>query len=212
MPSNLYVGMQQRIENLKKALLAEKDDLDADAEDQLRAVAYRVLASATIEEFVEKRCVETAKTGIERFKKGDESSTARALVTWLVVRNTPDVVPLEPGDVKAYFHLLDEAFKAYSASASNNHGLDARDLRNLVHPVGLRSHQVPEELADRLQALADKRNPSVHTSTLKVTRRTNPGIERDQVDTIVALLERLDDELEIAATTYPIAAPAAASL
>lgn len=211
MPSTLYVGMQRRIDNLKRALLTEKEDLDADADDQLRAVAYRILASATIEEFVEKRCVETAKVGIERFERGEESSTARSLVTWLVVRNTPDVVPLEPQDVKSYFHLLDDAFKAYSASAASNHGLDARDLRNLVHPVGLRSHQVPEELADRLQALADKRNPSVHASTLKTTRRTNPGIERDQVDTIVSLLKLLDDELEIAATTYPIAAPAAAA-
>lgn len=207
MPSNLYVGMQQRIENLKKALLTDKDDLDADTEDQLRAVAYRVLASATIEEYVEKRCVETAKLGIERFKNGNESSTARALVTWLVVRNTPDVIPLEPQDVRGYFHLLDDAFKAYSSSASNSHGLDAKDLRNLVHPVGLRAHQIPEELADRLQALSDKRNPSVHSSTPKTTRRTDPGIERAQVDTIVMLLERLDDELEVAAMNYPLVAP-----
>lgn len=208
-PSNLYVGMQQRIANLEAALLTDKDDIDCDPEDVLRGVAFRVMASAVIEEYVEERCLETASLAFARFNAAQESSAARALIIWSVVRNTPGCIPLESQDVYEHAHLLEEAHAAYTKSVRHNHGLNSRDLFSLVNPIGLRSHQMPDQLADQLQALADRRDPAVHGATSKTIRRTGPSVERKQVQKIVDLLALVDDALDVASSTFPIPAPTA---
>lgn len=56
MTSNLYAGLKQRISDYRGYFITASDDLDATTEDQIKAVAYRILASAALEDFVEERC------------------------------------------------------------------------------------------------------------------------------------------------------------
>jgi len=200
------VSLQQRVSELASIFIAAKDDLDATNEDYLKAIAFRIMASAAIEEYVEERCKEIAIEGMERLKKQLDTTTGRALVVWGVSRKIPGCIPIEPGEVADHYDRYDEILKGYLAAVSSNHGMNGRDVRSLINPVGIRSHQIPEELVDRLQALAEKRDPAVHTSAAKAARRLGPSVERKQIDDIVSRLCELDDALADVVCTYPVVA------
>lgn len=143
MPSTLYVGLRQRVSDYEKYFLSDKDDLDCDAEDFVKAVAFRVLCSAILEEFVEQRCKEVAVAGIDRLQRGQSTAAGRALVVWWVSRNIPDHIPIHVDDVNDFFGQYTEVLQAYTQTVDNSHGLSAKDFRRLVNPVGLRPFQFP---------------------------------------------------------------------
>lgn len=209
MASPRLVSLQHRVAELANIFISDKDDLDATNEDHLKAIAFRILASAAIEEYVEERCKEIATEGIDRLKKQLPTSTGRAMVIWGISRKVPDCIPIEPGEVADHYDRYDEILKAYLASVAGNHGVNGRDVRSLINPVGIRSHQVPEELIDRLQALSEKRDPVVHTSAAKAASKLGPSVERKQIEDIVIRLSDLDDALAEAVASYPVSAPAA---
>lgn len=204
MPSTLYVGLQQRIGDYERYFLSDKDDLDCETEDFIKAVAFRVLCSALLEEYVEQRCKEIAATGIDRLSKGQSTSTGRSLVVWWVSRNIPDHIPIHVEDVDGYFANYQEVLKAYMQSVDDNHGLNAKDFRRLVNPVGLRATQLPPGLGDKLQALADRRDPTVHGAATKTVGRVGPNVLRAEIRSVCQLLAQLDAALDEVATTYPL--------
>jgi len=203
-PSTLFVGLKQRIDHYAQIFITDKDDLEAVLEDHVRAVAFRILASAAIEEFVEERCKTVARAGIERLKKRLPTTTGRALVVWGVSRKNPGCIPIHEVDVGDHYDLFDELLAAYINSVNSTHGLNSRDVRNLLNPVGLRTHQLPADLLDRLQVLAERRDPVVHTVATKATGRLGPSVERKQIEDIVARLESVDAALDEALEKFPL--------
>lgn len=206
MTSPVYASLKQRMDDYRGYFVTVGDDLEATTEDQVKAVAFRVLASAALEDFVEERCRTTAKAGVERIKRGEQSATGRALLVWFVSRNVPGCIPIHDDDTLDHFHQCDAALDAYLASVRSNHGLNAVDFQKLVNPVGLRTWHIPAELPDRLQALAEKRDPVVHVSASKrVTRQIGPHAEIKQINDIVNLLKIVDEALTEVVSQFPLA-------
>jgi hypothetical protein len=194
------------MEDYSSYFVTVEDDLDATTEDQVKAVAFRVLASAALEDFVEERCRVTARAGIERIKRGEKSATGRALLVWFISRNIPGCIPIHEADALDHFHQCDAALEAYIASVRSNHGLNATDFYKLVNPVGLRTRHIPTDLPDKLQALAEKRDPVVHVSASKrITRQIGPNQEIKQINDIVNLLQVVDESLTEVVDQYPLA-------
>lgn len=204
MASPLWVGMRDRIGQYRAYFITDKDDLDCGPEEQTKAIAFRILASAAMEEFVEERCKQVAKQGIDRLKRGLPTTTGRALVVWGVSRNQPGYIPVQESDVLDYFSEYDAFLDSYLASVSSSHGLNGKDLSRLANPVGLRSHQMPSELPYKLQVLADRRDPVVHVSITRARSHFAPSVEVKQIEDLVSLLEQLDDALAAAVDTYPL--------
>lgn len=212
MVSPRLVGLKQRVSDLASIFIADKDDLDATNEDHLKAVAFRIMASAAIEQYVEERCKEVATEGIARLKKQLPTTTGRAMIVWGVSRKNPGCIPIDPDEISDHYDRYDEILKGYLDSVASNHGVNGRDIKNLINPVGVRSHQLPEELVDRLQALAKKRDPAVHTTVTKASGRIGPSVERKQIDDIIARLSDLDEALAEAVSGYPLPRGQGASL
>lgn len=212
MASPRFASLQQHVTNYQSAFIADKDDLDATNSDHLRAIAFRILASAAIEEFVEEICKAAAQEGINLLKRGEPTTTGYALVTWAVSRETPGVIPVHSDDIRDHFAQYDQILKQYLDSVASTHGVSGRDFRKLVFPVGVRDHQVPNGLLDRLQSLADRRDPVVHTSSSGAQQRLGPSVELKQISDIVVLLERLDEAVKVASQTYPIPRPDASTM
>ncbi|MDU0313183.1 hypothetical protein RKE38_05745 [Phycicoccus sp. M110.8] len=196
--------MSDRISSYRSYFITDKEDLDCGPEEHAKAIAFRILSSAAMEEYVEERCKQAARDGMERLKKGLPTSTGRALVIWGVSRNTPGVIPIHEADVGSYFSEYDSILDSYLTSVSGSHGLNSKDLARLVNPVGLRQHQVPSGLADKVQSLADRRDPVVHVSITRARSHFAPSVEVKQVEDIVGLLEQLDDALQVAVETFPL--------
>lgn len=170
-------------------------------EDHTKKMAFQVLASASIEGYVEDHCVRVAKSGIERFKHGAPTSTGRALTAWSLTKGGREHLPIhEDHFLTIEPNRMDVALEAYVQSVKSTHGISARDLSGLTNPLGLQLGRVPPGLADKLQELSEKRDPAVHAT---VKTHTLPTAELNKVHDILKLLEELENELNFAVNNYP---------
>jgi predicted transcriptional regulator len=204
MSSPQLVKLQEKVDQYAALFITCPDDLSASNDDYIMALAFRILASAAIEEYVEERCKAAARQGMDRLQRGQTTTTGRALVTWAVSRGNPGCIPVHPDDISENYAEYGIILKGYIDSVSNSHGVNRRDLKALIHPVGVRAHQVPVGLLDRLQTLADRRDPVVHTAAKKAVDRIGPSVEKKQVFDILKLLAQLDNCLDRVVTDYPI--------
>jgi hypothetical protein len=200
------VALRAHVEQLRAALIVEKEYYGAySAADHLRAVAFRVMASALIEGWVEEICRDAASQGIQRLKKGQPTATGRALVVWAISRNIPGCIPILETDAFEERDAMDAALHAYTESVKNSHGISGKDFLRLLNPLGLRPRHIPSDLVDKLQALSERRDPAVHKVVNRAKTLTEPNAEYRAVVDIVSLLESLHAALSEVVVTFPIA-------
>ncbi len=208
MASPLLASLKQQIQNLDAALIERKDNFaDYDTSDFIRATGFVVLASALLEDFVEKRCNEIAAEGIARLSRQQPTATGRALSMWYIVRRPKShlEIPIHDHDLPALAATKGaEALVAYKQSVSKSHGISANDFLGLTVPLGLREHAMPSSLGPQLEALASRRDVAVHTRAPRAQQLRDPAIERQAVDAIVKDLETVDDHLEFTLNNWPI--------
>ena len=205
MPSPLFVALQGQLDNLRSFFIVEREDYVLyTAEDHAKALSFRLLSSASIEDYVEKRCIEIATTGCGRLGRGQPSATGRALVTWMLVRHASRAYPIHQDDVLQCIDLVDQALTAYKQSVKSNHGISGKDLRTLIFPLGLRDHQVPEILVDLLTSLSRARDPASHVYVNRAKSMVEPVEEWRLVAQLLPPLAQLDNDLGHVAQTYPL--------
>jgi hypothetical protein len=194
MQSRLFVSLGASLASLRGSLIVSGKSYDAyTAADHHQALGFRVLASAHLENYVESRCIEVAKLGVARIKKGKSSRSACALITWHAVRNSR-AIPLERGEYFAY-DRLDNALVAYEAAVQNKHGFTASALRSLVLPLGIKESELDSKLLDLLRGIADRRGAAAHTSVNRAKQMAQPEQEWLWIDEIMPLLQELDETL-----------------
>ncbi len=175
MASPLLVALEAQLTNLKSFFIVEREDYFLyTSEDHAKALSFRLLCSASIEDYVEKRCLEIAKLGSLRVSRGQPTATGRALITWSVVRGSSRGFPIHADDVLDCLDLAEQALNAYSQSVKSTHGMSGKDLRGLVYPLGLRDHQVPTILTDLLNSLSRARDPASHVYVNRAKSMVEP--------------------------------------
>jgi hypothetical protein len=195
------VALKANLLTLKTCFIVERDDYSAyTPDDQLKSVGFRLLASASVEHYVEDRCLAVARTGTLRYKKSQPSATGRALTIWYLAKKLKRSIPLRDSEVLSHVDLIDDALQSYTNTVKGSHGIDASDLRNLVLPLGVPDSSVPEALYDQLKSWADSRNPASHRRLPKP--QSEPVAEWKQVESLVKLLTSVDHALESAVTTF----------
>lgn len=210
MPSGLFVALEQRLKELAACFIVEKADYDAYTRaDHDMALAYVLLASAAIENYVEQRCLQVAKTGCERFSKGQPTTTGRAVLEWFILLqgfrgSNYATVPVDDADLQKAKSLLPDAASAFSKEVKKIHGIKGADFQRLVRPVGLRDEQFAPMLIDLLDALASQRDTASHGLVKRAKTLRDPAAERAQVEQIVTELQEVDAALEHVMTVYPI--------
>ncbi|MDO8152118.1 hypothetical protein [Isoptericola sp. b408] len=202
MPSSNWVSLEGKILELSKALINDDADLASD-EDSIRAVAFLILSSGAIEQYIEDRCRAVARSGIGRLKRSLPSASGTSLVTWGASKNGVRQVPIHPEDVAEYYDQYGVFLDSYLKSVNDNHGINAKDFYRLVYPIGIRTDDVPAGLPDKLQSLSQERDPAVHT-TPRTRRFQHPPDVKSRILEIVELLGDLDDVLAVAETNFPL--------
>jgi hypothetical protein len=185
--------LKNHLYELKKWLIVEKDDYTKyTPEDQTKAVAFRLLASADLEEAIEGICEDTAIGAIDRFKKGKLTATAHALIVWSISKNLSRAIPLTPAEVMTCLDRADVALASYTQSIARNHGMSGRDLKSLVIPLGIKDSDISEQLIDLLQTISSQRNPASHGRATRARSMTEPITEWNVIQKVLPLLETLD--------------------
>lgn len=202
MPSPLFVGLSNVLARLRTSLIVGGPDYTAFSDaDQDRALGYRLLASAAIEDFVEQRGREAASEGAARFLKSQPTRAGRALVAWHVAKTSSAEIPVKPSDFIPQLELVNSASTAYGQMASSTHGMSSKDARKLLFPVGLVPDSTVEGLFDRLDQLSGGRNVAAHVRVNRARSLQPPDVEASLVESILAGLEHVDDLIERAIKT-----------
>ena len=174
------------------------------AEDHAKAVAFRLLGSACIEDYAEKRCKEIAETSIVRIRRGQPSASGRSLIIRYIIRKDKRAYPIHDADVLGNLDLADEALRAYTDAVKSSHGIAGKDLQQLVYPLGIRDQQIPDILVTGLSDLSKVRDPASHIYTNRAKTMVEPIAEWRRVNQLMPHIRQLDADLGVASVTYPL--------
>jgi hypothetical protein len=163
--------------------------------DHDQALGFRVLASATIEDYIERRCLETAAKGADRFLKAQPTRTGRALLVWYTVRHSIDPIPLRDVEHIPDADSMKRSLEAYEKSVRSSHGIAGAALRKLILPLGVEATDLAPELFDKLESWAASRGAAAHVRVNRVREMTTPEADWARVADLLGLLAELDDSL-----------------
>ncbi|WP_143860616.1 HEPN domain-containing protein [Nocardia cerradoensis] len=200
MPSPLFVSFQQTVTRLKTSLIVEYEDYGSyNPADYDRALGFRVLASAHLEEYVEKRCLDAMAAAVEGHLRGRSNRAAKCLIIWHAVTRGSEVIPLESADFSIP-GVIENARDRYEKMVKSKHGINGSKLKSMIFPIGLRDAELDVELFSRLDTIADKRNLAAHTRIRRARTLTEPIEEWKAVEEILPILEKLDTAIGRAST------------
>ena len=203
--SDKFITLKTQLDRLKDEFLPEISPTGSYSESQLsRTAAYRVLAHAEIEYYLEER----AWTKVIDAKKAWETGkTTRTLIcilgfSDLTMDKPPDTLK-KPSNVKQDNHdkrleiteKINSAIKSFKKIIDNNHGVKEKNILALLLPIGIDSDDLdPAWLAD-MNTFGEKRGLVAHTSaTSYMTIQTpDPANELNTVTQIKNELLRIDE-------------------
>lgn len=198
MPSSLFVSLNQTITKLRTSLIVERNDYSHyTPADHDMALAFRVLASAHLEDYAEKRCVDALTGAVELHRRGQQTRASRCLVTWFAARTETEVIPLEAPEY-AGDQRIDEALKTYEKHVKKKHGISGTNLKSLVTPIGVREADLDDRLFSKLDVLAQKRGAAAHIRVNRAKQMQQPKQEWEAIDELMPLLRDLDDAISTA--------------
>ncbi|MFG1976457.1 HEPN domain-containing protein [Nonomuraea fuscirosea] len=197
MTSKEFGWLKQVLADLKDDLIIEGKDYDKyNRQDHRMALSFRLLASAAVEQYVEDRCKSAASASMSRLSKRQKTRAGHALVLWYVIKRDKGVIPLNVDEISHASDFLSATEEAYKNLVKKTHGMDDKDLRSLVIPLGLPEADIDEFLCTMLKDLGLQRNRAAHHLVNRAKSMTEPVQEWRTVQTVLNLLENLDEAIE----------------
>ncbi|GII79094.1 hypothetical protein Sru01_40760 [Sphaerisporangium rufum] len=191
----------QMLDELKADLIVTGKDYDKYSRQEHRmALSFRLLASAAVEQYVEDRCKAAARHGLNRLPKGQPTRTGHSLTLWYLIKRDKGVIPLNAAEVPKAADFLNAVHAAYENTVNKTHGMDDKDLRALVIPLGLPETDIDGVLCAMLKDLSNERNKAAHRLINRAKSMTEPIEEWNKIQAILYLLKDLDAALDRAAT------------
>jgi len=202
--SNQYKKLKRELTRLRRELLPKKFNLSGDYPSEIftKTLAYRVLAHAEIESYLEDRALQTALTAIKAWKRRKEVSKTLAGLLAFCGRNMEEPPPsLRPeqqsqsntwDDKIRLSNKVDLAMNDFYLAVQNNHGIKERNILRLLLPIGIEVDELDPVLLADLDSFAELRGKAAHLSASKYRTRqqVNP---KDELRKVKSLLTRLVD-------------------
>ncbi|MFN5592196.1 MAG: hypothetical protein ACK482_01880, partial [Aphanizomenon sp.] len=148
--SDKFITLEMQLDRLKDEFLPEISPTGSYSESQLsRTAAYRVLAHAEIESYLEERAwevVQNAKTLWDKSGKTTRTLICLLGFSGLTMDEPPDTLK-KPSNVKQDNHdkrleiteKINSAIKSFKKVIDNNHGLKEKNILALLLPIGIDS-------------------------------------------------------------------------
>ena len=203
--SDKFITLKTQLDRLKDEFLPEISPTGSYSESQLsRTAAYRVLAHAEIESYLEERAWTIVIDAKKAWETGKTTRTLICLLGFsdLTMDKPPDTLK-KPSNVKQDNHdkrleiteKINSAIKSFKKIIDNNHGVKEKNILALLLPIGIDSDDLdPAWLAD-MNTFGEKRGLVAHTSaTSYMTIQTpDPANELNTVTQIKNELLRIDE-------------------
>lgn len=196
--------LEMQLDRLKDEFIPEISPTGLYSESQLsRTAAYRVLAHAEIESYLEERAWEVVQNAKTLWTKG---KTTRSLIcllgfSGLTMDKPPDTLTPQKGSktVKEekikISKKIDLAVESFKRVISQNHGVKEDHILSLLLPIGIDSDDLDPAWLATMNTFGEKRGLVAHTSaTSYMTIQTpDPANELNTVTQITHELLRIDE-------------------
>ena len=199
MASPLYTSLVQTLESLRNELIVTGKEYDKYTRvDHNMALAFRIIASAHVENYVEQRCLQVARAAAQRWRQGHPSRCAKALIGWLVVTSGGKWGPM-PLDESEYPRdsIVETALLSFSDAVERSHGISGPKLSIFLFRLGVRDSDIDSRLVDSLTTLASARGVAAHRPVNRAKTMTEPVVEWASIEAIRPMLEELDAKLGV---------------
>lgn len=219
MASSRYLQLRKQIDVLRQALLPAAFDLTGVYSDDVltRALAFRVLAHAEIESFLEGRAWEAVNTALIAWK--ERRRAGRTLLALLAFNSAHGGEPPkslgapQPSQQRSWPDQVDldkrvkNAATAYRRILEANHGVKEANIMPLLIPIGFNIEALDQALLNDLTAFGEARGDGAHRSSSLQTA-PDPKTEWMRVEALVSGLDDIDREMStlVAELTEPPAA------
>lgn len=210
MPSPHYEALTSQISDLGAVLLPidiNQDILELPPDVSVKALSYRILCHAELENYFESRGLEIATAADKAWKERQHisRSTFCLLAFWDgTLEKLPDTLQAPPHKKRSDWDALikpdsrlSRAITAYNRYIrSLNHGIKEENLISVLLPIGLNPDRIDPTLIADLNDLGIKRGEAAHTGISGHVRKgVNPRDEYSQIARIIGNLTQMDEQL-----------------
>lgn len=210
MASKRFRLMRSELNRLRRVLvpkLQKGEILNLTPRLSIRALSYRVLSHAEIEQYLEDRADEVARAADASWKdRRHVSETTLCLLAFSgqQLARVPSTLKPPPNKQQDWSELvkpdkrLSHAITQFTRYARReNHGIKEENALALLLPIGLRADEIDELLLAEMNDFGTKRGSAAHASVAgHVTAGVNPFDEVAQVGRILEGLEIVDQKLD----------------
>lgn len=205
-----FETLKEQLDGLKRDLLPVEFDPTGTYDDQsgvnTRALAYRVLAHAEIESFLEDRAIHVVT---KARKAWDEVQHVSRIAFCLMAFSgkemsaPPDtLIAPSANKTKQWPSLIDIGEKLVPVTSAfhnfvrrDNHGIKEKNFLSLFLPVGLAHSKIDPTFLAGLDSFGSLRGQAAH-STISVQQAVDPAEELKRVEALLPGLEDLDSEID----------------
>ena len=203
MTSSRFGELEKRIEELRQFFLPQLFDAMGLYDEIVyeRTRAFRVLAHAEFESFIEDRIIEVADKAVSDWKKCGVISTS--LLAVLAYRESSPPIPGSLNEAAAkrekYPTLearIDSARSDLHRYARNqNHGIKEKNLLRMLLPIGFQETDIDSEWLSATETWATARGDAAH-KTAKMQVQPDPHNELKTVRVVLNGFRDLDSQME----------------
>lgn len=201
MNSSEYYELENRIDELIEHLLPVDFEPTGTYHDKWhdRARAFRLLAHAELESFIENRATSIANASLDSYlSNGSVSSCLMGLLAFNTShQSTPPTSIIRPPQkpsltLEERLKGAKDAFNKYAIAANN--GLKEENILRLLLPIGVPTDMIPEDWLHSINAWATGRGEYAHSAT-KVHVKCDPKSEWNKIRDILDGFRRIDEFL-----------------
>jgi hypothetical protein len=190
-----FHALRARIKELKDNLLPSKASIAAPSLGvQTRALAFRVLAHAEIESFIEERARSVVEGNLDGWKKDKRPRTVLMAVLGFCGDEWQSADDISASKAKKTEQTLETrlhlAAKKYGAILDGNHGVRERNLLRILVPLGVSKAELDTTWLATMDSFGGARGSAAHTSGSSVA--INPADEAKTVNDIIEGLKAVD--------------------
>ncbi|MEV7148500.1 hypothetical protein AB0O05_18600 [Streptomyces sp. NPDC093084] len=204
MASARFGELERRIDQLRHSFLPQEFDPTGDYEDLVyeQTRAFRVLAHAEFESFIEDRVIEVIDQAISGWKVS--GSIAISLLALVAYRESAAAMPESLSEAAAKpgkYPMLEGRIEAAQADMhryvrKQNHGIKEKNLLHLLLPVGLREADIDSGWLSATETWATARGDAAHMGA-KMQVKPDPQNELKTVNIVLGGFRDLDVLMEV---------------
>lgn len=197
--------LTKELNRLKKQFLPKINPIGSYSDRQIAlTLAYRVLAHAEIEAYLEDRVWEVvinAKTNWDRTSKPCRTLISLVAFSGQMMDMPPDTLtPTKPSKSIPPERIklnkkMDSAINCFKRVIDQNHGVKESNLLALLLPIGIDSDDLDSALLATMNAFGEQRGVVAHSSAIsyKTIQPPDPATELSRVQQIIEGLLLVDE-------------------